>query len=90
MNEHDEKREKEFTVSDMSADWMPWNNGLRRRPKKDKTGSSVPQKTKSEKKSDRKEYRKIVLAQTLAMLPAILCVACAFAVTALIAYLWLK
>ena len=42
------------------------------------------------KKQDKKEYRHIVFAQFLAMLPAILCVACAFAVMALIAYLWLK
>lgn len=89
MSKNDEKHEEEFTVSDMSADWMPWNNGIRRRRKKDKN-ENQPQKTKSEKKQDKKEYRHIVFAQFLAMLPAILCVACAFAVMALIAYLWLK
>ena len=47
MSKNDEKHEEEFTVSDMSADWMPWNNGIRRRRKKDKK-ENQPQKTNTD------------------------------------------
>ena len=88
------ERKEEFddghTVTDMSADWMPWNNGIRRHFRQKK--AKIPERKESveEKKAKKKEYRQLVLAQFLAMLPAMVCVLLAFAAMFLLAYLWLR
>ena len=77
--------ENEFTVADMSADWMPWNRGLagqwRRRKSK---------KKQSQPKLDKKEYRAAVKGQYLAMLPMLICIVAAFGLMFLLMRLWLK
>ncbi len=83
-----EQIDEEFTVSDMSADWMPWNRGFMRRPKR-KSGDS-DSKNKKKKAIDKKEYRKLVFAQYAAMLPVLLCITAAFMLIILLAFLWLK
>lgn len=73
------------TVSDMSADWMPWNRGLR--------GYFGPKNRKKRKreetKVDKKEFRAAVAGQYLAMLPALLCILTAFALMYFLLRLWL-
>lgn len=89
-DDNDKKIEDDLTVSDMSADWMPWNNGIFRRSKKDKSKAPKQKKSKIEKKEDKKEFRRLVFAQYKALLPAMLCVLFAFAAMFLLAYLWLR
>ncbi len=83
-----EQIDEEFTVSDMSADWMPWNRGFGRRPRRKKDDSDS--KNKKKKAIDKKEYRKLVFAQYAAMLPVLLCITAAFILIILLAFLWLK
>ena len=83
-----EQIDEEFTVSDMSADWMPWNRGFMRRSKR-KSGDN-DSKNKKKKAIDKKEYRKLVFAQYAAMLPVLLCITAAFMLIILLAFLWLK
>lgn len=83
-----EQIDEEFTVSDMSADWMPWNRGFGRRPRRKKDGNDS--KNKKKKAIDKKEYRKLVFAQYAAMLPVLLCITAAFMLIILLAFLWLK
>lgn len=85
---NNEQIDEEFTVSDMSADWMPWNRGFMRRPKR-KSGDN-DSKNKKKKAIDKKEYRKLVFAQYAAMLPVLLCITAAFMLIILLAFLWLK
>lgn len=89
-DDNDKKIEDDLTVSDMSADWMPWNSGIRRHFRQKK--AKIPERKESveEKKAKKKEYRQLVLAQFLAMLPAMVCVLLAFAAMFLLAYLWLR
>lgn len=73
------------TVADMSAEWMPWNRGLRgyfgkrRRKTKEKTKNTV----------NKKEFRAAVAGQYLAMLPALLCILAAFTLLYFLLRLWL-
>ena len=52
------------TVADMSADWMPWNRGLRRRRREAKR-----ERSKEEVAEAKKTFRAAVKGQYLAMLP---------------------
>lgn len=76
------------TVSDMSADWMPWNTGIRRKRKKNDKDKN--ENIRENTKTSKEEYRKLVLGQFLAMLPLFLCVIAAACIVFLLAKLWLK
>ena len=71
------------TISDMSADWMPWNRGMRRRARTENS------ETECNKKADKREYRYAVWGQFLAMLPALGCIVAAFVLMYFLLRLWL-
>ena len=87
------ERKEEFddghTVTDMSADWMPWNRGLKKR-RKIKEHDKTDKQSKEDKKAKKKEFRKLVMAQYLALLPAFLCIIIAFAIIYILLRLWIS
>ena len=72
------------TVADMSADWMPWNRGFRRRRREAKR-----ERSKEEIAEAKKTFRAAVKGQYLAMLPFLGCVVAAFALMYFLLRLWL-
>lgn len=73
------------TVSDMSAEWMPWNRigpFQWRRGRKEKKDGNLKMK--------KKEFRAAVLGQYLAMLPMFICVIAAFGLMYFLLKLWLS
>lgn len=76
------------TVSDMSADWMPWNTGVKKKRKKNDKDKNA--KNQADAQTSKEEYKKLVLSQFLAMLPMFLCIIAAACIVFLLAVLWLK
>lgn len=91
----DEKKERKddfddgHTVTDMSADWMPWNRGLKKR-RKNNADEKADKQSVADKKAKKKEFRKLVVAQYLALLPAFLCILIAFAIIFILVRLWIS
>ena len=79
--------EDDRTVSDMSADWMPWNHVG---PFKFRARRRSRRKGEESVSFDKKERRAAIRGQYLAMLPMLLCVLLAFGFMFLLFYFWLR
>ena len=85
------KLEEEFiddgrTISDMSADWMPWNRGLSRKRRR----AEKREKSKESREEEKQTYRAAVKGQYLAMLPVLMCILISFALMYFLLQLWLS